>query len=454
MINPERMVIRMSDFIERAKFSCALGGALTTIEGIPRAVPIVHAAGGCAAALSGTYNLAAGYRGLGYCGGNMIPTTNIAENNVVFGGEERLAEQIESTLKALEADLYIVVSGCQVEIIGDDTVAVANRYKNKGVIGASTPGFSGNTYRGYEAVMTTLVENVIERSAAKEPSTINILGVVPGHDVFFRGNLDELRALLAMIGVKANTFFGTDENVAAIRGYGRASLNVVLSTEAGVSSAKAFENVHGIPYIQTALPIGPGGTAEFLRTVANALNIDRAIVEDAIDRETRIYYSFLERLVDVYSDLDFQRWVIVAADSYYAYPLTRFLANDLGWLPFITNIHDIEDEYAQARYDDLFKDIDSLLKPIVLFERNPSELLEAVRRAWPDNHNEKYYNSLTPVYVVGSVIERGLAETLNAGFLSVAFPVSNRVVLNKRIAGFGGALTLVEDLITNLVASR
>ncbi len=41
----------MSDFIERSKFSCALGGALTTIAAIPKAVPIVHASGGCAAEL-------------------------------------------------------------------------------------------------------------------------------------------------------------------------------------------------------------------------------------------------------------------------------------------------------------------------------------------------------------------------------------------------------------------
>ena len=77
-----------------------------------------------------------------------------------------------------------------------------------------------------------------------------------------------------------------------------------------------------------------------------------------------------------------------------------------------------------------------------------------MRSAWPRNHNEPYYSPLSPAYVVGSVIVRGLAEKLNAGFLSVAFPVSNRVVLNKRIAGFQGALSVVEDLLTNLVSSR
>ena len=129
----------MSTFIERPKFSCALGGALTTLAGLSRVVPIVHAAGGCASSLSGVYNLAAGYRGVGYCGGGMLPTSNIAENNIVFGGEDRLAEQIENTLFVMNGDLYVVVTGCQVEIIGDDARAVAKRFADRNVIGVSSP---------------------------------------------------------------------------------------------------------------------------------------------------------------------------------------------------------------------------------------------------------------------------------------------------------------------------
>jgi nitrogenase molybdenum-iron protein beta chain len=247
----------LADFIERAKFSCALGGALTTISGLPKVIPIVHASGGCAAALSGTYNLASGYRGTGYCGGAMIPTTNIAENHIVFGGEQRLTEQIESTIEIMNGDLYIVVTGCQVEIIGDDAVSIAKRYREKNVIGASTPGFLGNTFKGYDAVLKSIIKDVIIPNEEKEINTINILGVVPGHDVFYRGNLDEITRLLGLIGVKVNTFFGTNESIASIREYGKASLNVVLSEQAGIEAAKLLKELHQIPYILADIPIGP-----------------------------------------------------------------------------------------------------------------------------------------------------------------------------------------------------
>ncbi|GHU80897.1 oxidoreductase nitrogenase component 1 [Clostridia bacterium] len=444
----------MAEFIERAKFTCALGGALTTIAGLPRVIPIVHAAGGCAGALSGTYSNAAGYRGGGYCGGTMIPTTNIAESNVVFGGEDRLEEQIEHTLYAMDGDLYFVVTGCQVEIIGDDAVAVARKFRDRNVVGASTPGFSGNTFKGYDAVIGALIESVVEQTDEKEEKTVNILGIVPGHDVFYRGNVEEIKRLLALIGVKANTFFAAGESVDGIRKYGRAALTVVLSGQAGVESAKKFEELHNIPYISAEVPIGPTGTEVFLRAVGAKLGVRPELIESVLEAENKLYYSYLERIVDIYSDTDFQRYAVVIADSYYAHPLTRFLANDLGWVPHLTAINDIEREDAQLAYAKLFADITSETKPKIVFEANVGLLPEIIRDSWPYNNNQKYYDDFSPAYVIGTGLERGLAEKLGAGFLAVAFPVSNRVVLNKGYAGYRGGLALVEDLISTLVAAR
>ncbi|MDF2800563.1 MAG: anfK 1 [Anaerocolumna sp.] len=444
----------MAEFIERAKFSCALGGALTTIAGIPRVIPIVHASGGCAAALSGTYNLAAGYRGTGYCGGTMIPTTNISENNIVFGGEERLEEQIENSLEILDADLFIVVTGCQVEIIGDDAVSVAKRFRDRNVIGTNTPGFLGNTFKGYDSVLNAIISEVIEFTNEKEKNVVNILGVVPGHDVFYRGNLDEVKRLLGKIGVKVNTFFGTGESIQSIKKYGKASLNLLLSSQAGVAPAELFQELHNIPFISVDVPVGPSGTEEFLYQVGRELNIDRFIIDRVIKEEKGEYYSFFERIVDIYSDIDFQRYALVAADSYYAFALTRFLANDLGWIPHLTAINDIEEESERDDYLLKFDGLTSETRPKVIFEEHAGAILNELRKTWPNNNNQKYYDSFNPAFVVGSGIEKSLAEKIGAGFLSVAFPVSNRVVLNKGYTGFKGGLTLVEDLITQLVAAR
>lgn len=444
----------MANFIDRAKFSCALGGALTTIAGIPKAVPIVHASGGCAAALSNTYNLASGYRGTGYCGGSMIPTSNVSENNIVFGGEKRLEEQIEETIKVMDADLYIVVTGCQVEIIGDDAVGIANKFHDKNVIGASTPGFLGNTFKGYDAVLNAIIKEVIEPSIEKEEKTINLLGVVPGHDVFYRGNLEEIKRLFGLIGIKVNTFFGSQESVETIKTYGKASLTIVLSTQAGVLPAITFEDLHQIPYVLEDIPIGPSATEKFLKRIGKLLHVDEKIIEEVIENEKKTYYSYLERIVDIYSDIDFQRYAIVVADSYYAFSLTRFLANDLGWIPHLVSINDIASINEQEKYYEKFAKITSETTPFVYFRENAGDVIKDIRNSWTKNNNQKYYDSLSPAFVVGSGIERSLAEKLGAGFLAVAFPISNRVVLNKTYVGFYGGISLVEDLISSLVSAR
>lgn len=444
----------MGDFIERSKFSCALGGALSTIAAIPKAVPIVHASGGCAAALSGTYNLSAGYRGVGYCGGNMIPTSNISQSNIVFGGEDKLVGQIESTLKYIKGDLYIVVTGCQTEMIGDDSVGIAARYRDQNVIGVNTPGFLGNTLRGYDAILSALAKSIIVKQEEKEPKTINLLGIVPGHDVFYRGNIAHLRELLAKVGVKANTFFGDGESVEAIKGYGKAALSVVVSETAGQITAKTFETVHKIPYITTDLPIGPKASERFLRLVGEKLGIEKEVIDKVVEEENRYFYSYLERIVDVAADLDFQRYVVTITDSYYAYPLVDFVSEELGWIPHFVSINDIHDKAQQAAYTQKFEQLTSKTKPTVIYEDKVGLTKKKLRASWPYNHNQKYYDALSPLYIIGSVVERNLATEYGAGFLTVAFPVSNRAVLNKGYAGYRGALSLVEDLLSNLVASR
>lgn len=446
----------MSTFIERAKVTCALGGAIVTLSALPKAVPIVHASGGCAGTLSGTYNLASGYKGSGYCGGTMIPTSNIVENDIVFGGEERLEEQIINTVKIIDADLYFVVTGCQVEIIGDDAVGVTHRYRNDKatVLAANTPGFLGDSFKGYEAVLSTIAAELVEKKDVKEKKTITILGIVPGQDVFYRGNIREIERLLSQLGIKANTFFGDGETIEKIRNYGDASLTVVLSENYGIETARVFEQIHQIPYITADLPIGASRTDAFLHKIGERLGIEPAEIEALLAKERKYYYSYIERILDIYTDLDFQRYAIISADTNYAFPLTSFLADDLGWIPHIVVIHDDIDDLRKKEYELKFKQLGSETKPKVVFELQAGQLLNHVRKSWKYNQNDKYFDALSPAFLVGSSLEASVAQKLGAGFLPVVFPITNRAVLDRGYTGYKGGLTLTEDIISALVSDR
>lgn len=446
----------MSQVVERPRFTCALGGAIGTVQALPRAIPILHSSPGCGGNLAGALSGASGYHGGSYCGGNTLPSSNVSERDIVFGGEERLAEQIENTLKVMDGDLYFVVTGCMVEMIGDDVRSVVKRFADSEhpVFGTETTSFKGNSYKGYDDVLQALIRDFVEPAPVKDAATVNLFGIVPLQDVFWKGNIDALKALLEKLGLRVNTFFGTGETIDNLRHSAAATLNIVVSEVYGQASAETFEEVHGVPYLTVPMPIGDHATTSFLLAAGLALGLDPELVDRVISEERRVYYDFLQRLSDSYNDLDFQRYATVVGDVNYAQAVTRFLADDLGWLPELAIVTDTLHPEQAERVRGNFAAYRSGLQPEVVFDPNGANVPKHINHHWPQSNGQKYYEGFAPGFLVGSVMERDVAEQFKVPLLAVSYPITNRVVLNRAYAGFKGGLTLAEDLISLVVAHR
>lgn len=446
----------MSQIIERPRFTCAMGGAIGTIQALPRTIPILHTSPGCGGNLAGALSGASGYHGGSYCGGQTLPSSNVAERDIVFGGEERLAEQIENTIRVMDGDLYFVVTGCMVEMIGDDVHRVVKEFKDgtHPVIGTETTSFKGNSYKGYDDVLQALFRDFTEPSPAKDSGTVNLFGIVPLQDVFWKGNIDVLKQLLEKLGLKVNTFFGTGETIDNLRYAAAASLNIVVSEIYGQAAAQTFEEVHGVPHITASLPIGDHATSAFLEKVGQAAGIEQALIDRVVEEERTYYYDYLQRLSDSYNDLDFQRYATVVGDANYAQAVTRFLADDLGWLPELAIITDPLYPEQEDRLRASFASFQSGVTPEVVFDTDASNVVKHINRHWPQSNGQRYYDGFIPGFIAGSVMERDAAEQLKVPLLAVSYPITNRVVLNRAYAGFKGGLTLAEDVISLLVSQR
>ncbi|MDR3147754.1 MAG: hypothetical protein LBU00_05185 [Treponema sp.] len=446
----------MSRFVDRPRYTCALGGAVGTLHAIPRAITIIHGSAGCGGNINAALNAGAGYLGGGYCGGSALPSSNVVERDVVFGGEARLREQIQSTLEIVDGDLYVVVTGCMVDMIGDDTVAVVGEFRDaeKPVIAVPTPSFRGNAFTGYELLIKGFIDQYIEKSEQKDPLAVNVLGIVPAQDVFWKGNLRELKRILEKLGLKVNTFFGEEESLDNFKNAGKAALNIVVSNTVGIDSAQHFEEVHGIPYIVTPFPIGAVAGENFLKTVGNALSLDPAHIARVIAEEKKVYYGYLERIADIYNDADLQRYTIVVGDSSYAPALTRFVSDELGWIPQLVVVTDLLDEGRQKTVRTQFAALNSSLNPPVYFDSDTSSVKKYLREVWPRNRNNRYYDSLGPTVILGSAHERDLAQEFGFPLVPISFPLTSRCVMNRAYAGFAGGLSLTEDIITYLVMGR
>lgn len=449
-------VSSVASFVERPRYLCPLGGAMMAVTALPGAIPIVHAAPGCAGNIIWAQNGGSGLQVGGYCGGLSVPSSNVQEREVVFGGGDRLREEIRNTLDVVEGRLFFVLTGCVTEVIGDDVRAVVSEFQDQGVeiLFAETAGFKGDSYRGYDLVLQSLLRNYASPAAGKVKGKVNLLGIAPFMDVFWRGNLEGLRSLLARLGLEVNSFFTPADSLDGIRKAAEAELNIVVSDVYGAEAARACEEQYGTPCLALPLPIGPAATDQFLRQVGGALALDSQKVEQVIEEENRLYFQYLEPLIECYNDLDLQRYSVVVGDANYSVAVAKFLADDLGWLPELVVCTDQLGPEQQGLLASRLADLESGLKPHVVFETDTSEIVYHLNRRRPRSHGQKYYHAFNPAFVVGSSLDRELALSLGAPHLSVSFPVANRAVLDRGYTGYRGGLRLIEDLVSAVIAGR
>ncbi|EIW17119.1 MULTISPECIES: nitrogenase component 1 [Pelosinus] len=179
-------------------------------------------------------------------------------------------------------------------------------------------------------------------------------------------------------------------------------------------------------------------------------------IEAVITTENQRYYKLLEPLTDCYNDMNLQRYAAVVGDSNYATAITAFLENDFGWLPQVIIITDTLMEEQQERIVNRLSSLKSGRIPKIIFKGDSTDIAKSIKEHWEGSQTRygKYVNALSPAFVVGSSLDRPLAQELGAAHLSISFPVSNRAVIDRGYTGYQGGLRLIEDLISAIIVNR
>ncbi|SET11159.1 nitrogenase component 1 [[Clostridium] polysaccharolyticum] len=439
--------------IERPRFSCMLGGALATLSFLPGVVPIIHGAQGCGGGLFGAYTLG-GRLGTGYCGGTGIPSSNIGEKEIIFGGAERLKTQIENTLDVMKGKLYVVVSACMADIIGEDIEGVINQIENKekaSIIYIDTGGFQGKAYDGYDIVFQELFRQYIPKREKKK-NLVNLFGEVPGYDPYFRGNLEEIKRILGEIGLEVNQFLTPGETHENLLSAGSAALNIVLSPVHGIKIVQTAKKTHDIDYLVEPLPVGAIATERFIRKVAERLELDSEKVEKVVKNEKKKYYTYFEQVTDYITDTDVQSYGIVIANSTDALSYAEYLENEIGFIPKYIFITDFLSESEKAQVEEAYFKLAFGEPPELVFEMETKAIERYVTQRHHFGEADEYVETLYPLIILGSSIDTQLANKLEGDLLPISYPCYP-AVLNKGYAGFRGGNTLFEDIL-NLQQKR
>ena len=425
----------MAHHIEGSRNSCALHGALQVIEAIEGVVPVIHSNAGCGAQhFFGVNRLNAGSDRFG---GPPVSSSNISEKHVVFGGSSRLREQLKNTVKIVEGDLYVIVTGCSTEMVGDDIPAMAKEGRDQDfqVIYANTPGFRGDVHLGYQLAVKALIEQLPALGKGEESpieGLVNIWGIVPHQDPFWSGNLQEIGRLLEGIGLKPNLLVGYGQGLSAWNRVQNAALNIVVSVW-GDSPALLLEERYGTPLLKLeGLPVGRAA-GRFLQTVSEHLNLDVTRTENFIEIEEKRLNAYLASLADTYYRAGFQREFALIGESAQVIGVSDFLAGTLGLIPRTLIITDNPPEYARETLINRLTGLVEGDRTEVFFSEDLAEISDLVRSGGAE-------------LVLGSALEEGVAAELGAPFLQLSYPQSDRVVLSRSYAGYHGAAILLEDL--------
>ncbi|PLZ97426.1 nitrogenase molybdenum-cofactor biosynthesis protein NifE, partial [Fischerella thermalis CCMEE 5196] len=160
-----------------AQGGCAFDGAMIALVPITDAAHLVHGPIACAGNSWGS-------RGSLSSGPQLYKfgfTTDLSENDVIFGGEKKLYKAILDIHKRYNPQAVFVYSTCVTALIGEDMDAVCKAATNKigiPIIPVNSPGFVGSKNLGNRIGGEALLEYVVgtEEPEYTTPYDINLIG--------------------------------------------------------------------------------------------------------------------------------------------------------------------------------------------------------------------------------------------------------------------------------------
>ncbi|KLL12508.1 nitrogenase iron-molybdenum cofactor biosynthesis protein NifE [Protofrankia coriariae] len=225
---------------------CAFDGAMITLVPIADVAHVVHGPIACAGnSWDGRGSLSSGptlYR-RGFA-------TDLGEQDVVFGGEQRLYDTIVEAARRHRPPAVFVYATCVTAMIGDDVDAVcaaAATATGIPVVPVHSPGFAGSKNFGNRLAGQALLEHVIGtvEPAFTTPYDVNLVG-----EYNIAGELWDVTPLLAKLGIRVLASVSGDGRYADVAAAHRAKATMVVCSRALLSLARGLEDRYGIPWFE------------------------------------------------------------------------------------------------------------------------------------------------------------------------------------------------------------
>jgi len=204
-------------------------------------------------------------------GENFIPycfSTDMQQEEIIFGGEKKLAQAIQEAYDLFHPKAIAVFSTCPVGLIGDDVHATARKMKEKlgiNVFAFSCEGYKGvSQSAGHHIANNQVFRHIVGLDDTPHPEQfkVNLLG-----EYNIGGDAFELEELFERCGIKLVATFSGNSTYDKFANAHTADLNAVMCHRSINYVAEMMDTKYGIPWIKVNF-ISAQGTAKSLRKIA------------------------------------------------------------------------------------------------------------------------------------------------------------------------------------------
>lgn len=279
---------------------CQQINSMAALMSLEDSVFIAHSPQGCVGCTSlavDQYRVGQAHRGVKNIKNPRIIVSNLDQNNVIFGGEDKLKKAVGDAIKRYHPKLIFVFASCASGIIGDDIDAILKKLQEETqalLIPIHCEGFKSKICAsGFDAAFLSINQYILKKEKLeKKKGLINLFAPVS----ISYSDQKEMERMLSLLGLHVNyiPFYSSLEKIKEIP-----------AAEASTSICKVFADEfmktlyedYKIPYSHTVMPIGVRNTDIWFRGVAKIVGKEKE-AEEIIQREHERILPLVESIKD------------------------------------------------------------------------------------------------------------------------------------------------------------
>lgn len=213
-------------------------------------------------------------------------STNLTEQDVVYGGAEKLKNTIKLAENRYHPKSIFIITSCTSGIMGDDIEGVVNSIQpdiKATIVPIRCEGFRSKIMQtSYDAIWHAILKYLVKEPREKQEDLVNIASSL---NTVWSERLDVHR-LLGKMGLRANLIpeLATTEQLQYLS---EAAISAPTCPSFTDYLYKGLNQKYDIPYFRSPIPIGLENTDNWLRNIAKHTGKED-IAEKVIEEERKI----------------------------------------------------------------------------------------------------------------------------------------------------------------------